>query len=133
MTRFVYAAKDFDAEEATSIRGINGQRTIRLTRKSDRASLLLHEFDPNSRPVLHCAPLDIPLPDFSRPFVTQVYGPIAMDGRHYLLEPIPPCVPLIEVWESTLHEHAKQSGSVLRALIPVSYTHLDVYKRQRYD
>jgi hypothetical protein len=40
-----------------------------------------------------------------------------MDGRQYLLEPIPPCVPLIEVWESTLHEHAKQSGSVLRALI----------------
>lgn len=116
MTAYGPISSDFSTAEDTEVRGIGGLRPVRITRSVDGASALLHEIPSDSDGTLRGAELDSPLPDFSQPFVTKIYGPVCTGNRVYLVEPLPLCVPLSEVWQATLSEAPHTAPSVLRAI-----------------
>lgn len=116
MTTFASPASVFSVEESAGIRSIDGLRSVYLTRLNDNASILVHELGADQHEVFRGLAPDVPLPDFAQPFITRIYGPVTWFGRHFLLEPVPLCVPLLDTWQSVLQERPHEIPSVLRAL-----------------
>jgi hypothetical protein len=116
MTAYGPIPLDFTMAEDTEVRGIGGLRPVRITRSADGASALLHEVSAGAL-ALRGAEMGSPLPDFSQPFVTKIYGPVSADHRMYLVEPLPHCVPLVEIWQAALTEAPRTAPSVLRAIL----------------
>ena len=107
----------FVVEEVTDIRCIDGLSCLRLTRATDGASVLIHEIDGTAMESLGGAEFQRGMPDFRQPFVTRIVSVASYRGRVCLVEPLPLCVSLVEVWQTTLREHPRECRAVLRAII----------------
>jgi len=103
-------------EESGGVPGIRGRNPIRLTRPGDGASLLLHEIEQNEVAAFSGAAFETGAPDFSRPFLTHIVGLLHYEGRAFLVEPLPPAVPLIRLWVEVLQNSPSQSLAVARAM-----------------
>ena len=108
-TRFIFS-------DAPGIRGVGAFLTIRLTRQSDAASILLHAIDPALEPQMGTAVFEPGPPDFTHPFVTRITGMIKDRGMLFLIEPLPPAVPLLDVWAQVLRDDPQNAVPVLRVL-----------------
>jgi hypothetical protein len=118
--------RDFAIQGAAEIGACSGAQSFRAARRHDGRPVLLHKFRPAESltalgPVLpHTAS-----PDFSRPFVTQFTDLFVVAGSAYLVEPLPPCSGLSDVWRHVLQKRPGQSLAVMTVLIRqmLSLTH----------
>ena len=102
--------------DAAGIRGVRACHTARLTRRSDGASILLHAIDPAVEPRLTATAFDSEAPDFRRPFVTRITWIAENHGMLFLAEPLPPAIPLLDVWGQVLQNTPEQAVQVVREL-----------------
>jgi hypothetical protein len=87
-----------EVHDASGVRGIAGGQPVRLTHTPDGKSVLLHELDASIPSLLAEAAFDPRLPSFATPFVTSFAGILSFLGKYYLVELLPPAVPLLDVW-----------------------------------
>jgi hypothetical protein len=116
MTARLISSAGFRLEEVSGLRGIGGAAPIRLTRISDSAAVLLHQISPQTVTELAGVTFQPGCPDFSRPFVTRFAGILEQGGSLFLVEPLPPAVPLLDVWTTVLQTTPSAALGVLRAL-----------------
>ena len=102
-------------QDTSGVRGVLGGQPLRLTRALDGASVLLHEIGPDVLPHLAHAEFATTLPDFTAPFVTSFAGMLAYKGSHFLAEPIPPAVPLLDVWLHAIRDNTSIIPAMLKA------------------
>jgi hypothetical protein len=107
------------------VRGIGAERMLRLTRKTDGASVLLHQVEPRLREALAGMDFRQQPVDFARPFVTNIAGILQYENAFYLVEPLPPCVPLLAVWTEVLRCAPQQSFAVAQMIIRQLWEALD--------
>ncbi len=108
---------DYEVEEEFNVRGIGAERMLRLTRKTDGASVLLHQVGPHLREALAGMDFRRQPVDFTRPFVTNITGILQCENEFYLVEPLPPCVPLLTVWTEVLRCAPQQAFAVAQVII----------------
>lgn len=95
-----------------------GARSFRAAYRQDSRPVLLHKFRPAESLTALCPVVGGgTLPDFSRPFVTRFTHLFVVAGSAYLVEPVPPCSGLREVWRYALQERPARSLAVLTVLI----------------
>jgi hypothetical protein len=104
-----------ELQDASRVRGVLGGQPLRLTRALDGASVLLHEIGPDVSPHLAHAEFETTLPNFTAPFVTSFAGVLAYQRSHFLVEPIPPAVPLLDVWLHVIQHNASNGPAMLKA------------------
>lgn len=104
-------------EETNGVRGCGGCACFRLTRRAGDESVLLHEIDNSISPQIYDAVFTSRIPKFTEPFVTNFLGIIELEGRAFLVEPLPPSVPLLDTWRAVLRINPDQAGNMLRQLI----------------
>jgi hypothetical protein len=116
--------RDFEIEGAAEVGGCLGAQSFRATRYRDGQPVLLHKFRP-AESLLALGPLigrEEP-PDFTQPFVTQFTSLFVVAGSAYLVEPLPPCFALSDLWRYVLLQRPQQaytvSALVVRQLLTI--------------
>lgn len=110
--------RDFVIQGAAELNGCEGAQSFRAARRTDGASVLLHKFRPAAsltamNPVIE----DREPPDFQRPFLTRFTDFFAVAGSAYLVEPVPPCSGLADVWRHVLQKRPHQTLAVMTVLL----------------
>lgn len=110
--------RDFAIEGAAELGECDGARSFRAVRRCDGRPVLLHKFRP-AAPLTALGRLvnATEIPDFRRPFVTRFTDLFAVAGSAYLVEPLPPCSGLGDVWRHVLQKRPHQSLTVMAVLI----------------
>ncbi|MEN6333470.1 MAG: hypothetical protein ABFE01_04365 [Phycisphaerales bacterium] len=110
--------RDFAIQGAAELGECCGSRSFRAVRKRDGHPVLLHKFRPATR-LTTLGPLvrDRESPDFGRPFITQFSDLFAVAGSAYLVEPLPVCSGLSDVWRHVLQKRPEQAITVMTVLI----------------
>ena len=106
----------YSIADTAGIRGVASAATVRLTRQADAASALVHAIDPTLMRQIKSEALETQAPDFRRPFVTRITGVVEHGGTAFLIEPLVPAVPLLDVWLQVLHHAPGHATAVLRAV-----------------
>jgi|GEM_PF-1210925 len=118
--------RDFTIQGAAELGECVGAQSFRAVRKQDGRPVLLHKFRP-AAPLTALGPLleDKESTDFRRPFVTQFSDLFAVAGSAYLVEPLPVCSGLSDVWRHVLQNRPEQTVTVMAVLIRqmISITH----------
>jgi hypothetical protein len=104
-------------EDAAGVRGVGEAGSCRLTRRADGATVLLHKLTPAAAVALSGATFDSQLADFNRPFLTKFAGLLADHGSVFLVEPLPPAVPLRSVWAEVLRTKPQWAAAALGQLV----------------
>lgn len=110
--------RDFTIQGAAEIGECNGARSFRAVRKHDGRQVLLHKFRP-AAPLTALGPLvrSEESPDFRSPFVSQFTDLFAVAGSAYLVEPLPLCAGLNDVWRHVLQKRPDQTVTVMTVLV----------------
>lgn len=109
--------RDFVIQGAAETGECSGAQSFRATRRRDGKPVLLHKFRPaESITALGPAIPDTEPPDFSRPFVTRFTNLFVVAGSAYLVEPLPLCSGMREVWRHVLQKRPGQSLAVMTVL-----------------
>jgi hypothetical protein len=118
--------REFAIQGAAEIGECSGAQSFRALRKQDGRPVLLHKFRP-AAPLTTLGPLltDREPPDFRKPFVTHFSDLFAVAGSAYLIEPLPLCSGLSDVWRHVLQKRPEQTVTVMTVLIRqmISITH----------
>jgi hypothetical protein len=118
--------RDFEIQGAAELGECIGAQSFRALRKQNGRPVLLHKFRP-AAPLTTLGPLvrDRESPDFRSPFVTQFSDLFAVAGSAYLVEPLPLCSGLSDVWRHVLQKRPDQAVTVMAVLIRqmISITH----------
>src|SRR5512133_1507991 len=118
--------KDFTIQGAAELGECGGAQSFRAVRRQDGRQVLLHKFRP-AAPLIALGPLipDTGKPDFRGPFITRFTDLFAVAGSAYLVEPLPQCSGLSEVWRHVLQTRPGQAVAVMAVLIRqmISLTH----------
>ena len=119
--------RDFTIEGAAELGGCTGAQSFRAVRHRDRQPVLLHKFRP-AESLLELEPLlvDEGPADFTQPFVTQFADFFVVAGSAYLVEPLPPCFALSDIWRFVLQKRSDQAF----ALITIVIRHLHAVVRR---
>jgi hypothetical protein len=110
--------RDFAIEGAAELGECTGARSFRATRHSDGRPVLLHKFRP-AESLVDLGPLvtrEEP-PDFTKPFLTQFIDLFVVAGSAYLVEPLPPCFALSDLWRFVLHKRPDQAFTVITIVV----------------
>jgi len=125
-TQAVTSLRDFSIQGAAELGECSGAQSFRAVRRQDGSPVLLHKFRP-AAPLTALGPLvrDTESPDFRTPFVTQFSDLFAVAGSAYLVEPLPVCSGLSDVWRHVLQKRPDQTVTVMAVLIRqmISLTH----------
>ena len=115
---------DFGIEGAAELGECTGAQSFRAMRHEDGQPVLLHKFRP-AQSLVELGPLvtrERP-PDFTKPFVTQFTDLFVVAGSAYLVEPLPPCFALSNLWRYVLQKRPDQALTVIavvvRQLLPI--------------
>ena len=109
---------DHEWEDSGGLRGCGGTAIFRVSRRSDGASVLLHELDLATEARIDGATFTPQVPDFSVPFVSNFLGTTVFSKRSLLVEAIPPSVPLVDAWRTILqHSPSKACGMLRHAIV----------------
>ncbi len=109
----------FDVPEAfvwqdpRDLQGRGGSPTFRLSRRYDGASVLLHEIPADDAKRIDRIGCYSRIPDYCRPFVTPLLGMVQLSGRSFILEAVPPSVPLIAAWRTVVKETPQLANRML--------------------
>jgi hypothetical protein len=118
--------KDFLIQGAAELGECRGAQSFRAVRRRDGRSVLLHKFRPAAT-LTTLGPLagETEPPDFRRPFVTRFSDLFAVAGSAYLVEPLPSCSCLSDVWRHVLQKRPADAVTVMAVLIKqmVAVTH----------
>jgi hypothetical protein len=116
--------RDFGIEGAAELGECTGAQSFRATRHNDGQPVLLHKFRP-AQSLVDLGPLvtrEEP-PDFTKPFVTRFTDLFVVAGSAYLVEPLPPCFALSDLWRYVLQKRSDQAYTVIaivvRQLLPI--------------
>jgi len=109
---------DFEIRQGAEIGRCNGAQSFRAVRRSDGMPVLLHKFRP-AKSLLELRPLieHRQPPDFTKPFVTHFTDLFPAAGSVYLVEPLPVCFGLPEVWRYVLVSRPHQAVSLAAMLV----------------
>jgi hypothetical protein len=109
--------RDFEIQAAAELGLCAGAQSFRAVRRCDATPVLLHKFRP-AQSLLELGPiLDLPEPpDFAGPFMTRFTDLFAAAGSAYLIEPLPDCFSLAEVWRHVLLNRPHQAHTVTTTL-----------------
>jgi hypothetical protein len=110
--------RDFVIQGAAELGECGGAQSFRATRRNDGTPVLLHKF----RPAAPLTALGLVLtapepPDFGRPFLTCFTDFFTAAGSAYLVEPLPVCSGLADVWRHILQKRPRQTVSVMTVLL----------------
>lgn len=118
--------KDFAIQGAAELGECRGAQSFRAVRRHDGRSVLLHKFRPAAT-LIALGPLvgETEPPDFRRPFITRFSDLFAVAGSAYLVEPLPSCSCLSDVWRHVLQKRPADAVTVMAVLIKqmVAITH----------
>ncbi|MCX5643919.1 MAG: hypothetical protein NTZ17_04425 [Phycisphaerae bacterium] len=109
---------DFGIERAAELGECTGAQSFRATRHEDGQPVLLHKFRP-AQSLIDLGPLvtrEEP-PDFTKPFVTQFTDLFVVAGSAYLVEPLPPCFALSDLWRYVLQKRPDQAFTVIAIVV----------------
>jgi hypothetical protein len=106
--------RDFVIEGAAELGACLAAQSFRATRRADDRPVLLHKFRP-AQSLLDLGPRIAPEepPDFTKPFVTQFTDLFTVAGSAYLVEPLPPCFALRDLWRYVLQNRPDQASTVV--------------------
>jgi len=109
---------DYAIQGAAELDGCKGAQSFRALRRHDGMPVLLHKFRP-AIALTAPGPLlaDREPPDFTRPFLTRFTDFFSVAGSAYLVEPLPPCSCLADVWRHVLQKRPHQSVAVMTVLL----------------
>ncbi len=110
--------RDFVIEGAAELGECFGAQSFRATRRADGQPVLLHKFRPAQSLVdlgPHLATEEPP--DFAKPFVTQFTDLFVVAGSAYLIEPLPPCFALADLWRYVLQSRPDQAMRVVTTVM----------------
>jgi hypothetical protein len=110
--------RDFGIEGAAELGECAGAQSFRATRHHDGQSVLLHKFRP-AQSLIDLGPLvarEEPQ-DFTEPFVTQFTDLFVVAGSAYLVEPLPPCFALSDLWRYVLQRRPDQAYTVITIVV----------------
>ncbi|MBM4024379.1 MAG: hypothetical protein FJ280_03095 [Planctomycetes bacterium] len=109
---------DFTIEGAAELGECAGACSFRATRRCDGQPVLLHKFRP-AQTLVDLGPLVAggEPPDFTKPFVTRFTDLFVVAGSAYLVEPLPPCVALSDLWRCVLQKRPDQALTVLAVAV----------------
>jgi hypothetical protein len=110
--------RDFGIEGAAELGECAGAQSFRATRHSDGLPVLLHKFRPAAS-LVDLGPLltrEEP-PDFTKPFVTQFTDLFVVAGSAYLVEPLPSCFALSDLWRYVLQQRPDQAFTVITIVV----------------
>jgi hypothetical protein len=110
--------RDFGIEGAAELGECTGAQSFRATRHNDSQPVLLHKFRP-AQSLVDLEPLvarEEP-PDFTKPFVTQFTDLFVVAGSAYLVEPLPPCFALSDLWRYVLQQRSDQAYTVITIVV----------------
>ena len=110
--------RDFGIEGAAELGECTGAQSFRATRHTDGQPVLLHKFRP-AQSLIDLGPLvtrETP-PDFTTPFVTQFTDLFVVAGSAYLVEPLPPCFALSDLWRYVLQRRSDQAYTVITIVV----------------
>jgi len=110
--------RDFVIEGAAELGGCLGAQSFRATYRRDKRPVLLHKIRP-AQSLLELGPCVAPeeQPDFTKPFVTQFTDLFVVAGSAYLVEPLPPCFALGDLWRYILQNRPDQAFTVVTVVI----------------
>ncbi len=110
--------RDFVIQGAAELGECGGAQSFRAARRRDGRPVLLHKFRP-AAPLTALGRIveEKEPPDFKKPFVTRFTDLFAVAGSAYLVEPLPPCSGLGDVWRHVLQTRPHQSLTVMTVLI----------------
>lgn len=110
--------RDFTIQGAAEIGECHGAQSFRAARQLNGQPVLLHKFRP-AAPLTALGPLvtDRTPPDFNKPFITRFSDLFAVAGSAYLVEPLPVCSGLSDVWRHVLQKRPHQAVTVMAVLI----------------
>ncbi|MGE5296889.1 MAG: hypothetical protein ACM3VT_18870 [Solirubrobacterales bacterium] len=118
--------KDFVIQGAAELGECHGAQSFRAVRRRDGRSVLLHKFRPSAT-LTSLGPLvgEREPPDFRTPFVTRFSDLFAVAGSAYLVEPLPSCSCLSDVWRHVLQKRPAEAVTVMAAMIhqTIAITH----------
>jgi len=118
--------RDFTILGAAELGECGGAQSFRAARRLDGRAVLLHKFRP-AAPLTALGPLlaERNPPDFRRSFTTRFSDLFAVAGSAYLVEPLPVCSRLSDVWRHVLQKRPHQAIDVMAVLIRqmISITH----------
>ena len=117
MTGPFHIPSEFQWDELNGLQGCGGGTAFRLTQKREEKSVLLHEIHDSILPKIRDAVFASQIPEFTEPFVTNFLGIFEIEGRAYLVESLPPAVPLLATWQTVLQNTPDQAENMLRQLI----------------
>jgi hypothetical protein len=110
--------RDFVIEGAAELGQCTGAQSFRATHQDTGQPVLLHKFRPAAS-LLELGPLitrEEP-PDFTKPFLTQFTDLFVVAGSAYLVEPLPPCFALSDLWRYVLQKRPDQAYTVITILV----------------
>lgn len=109
---------DFEIERAAELGECTGAQSFRARRHEDGQSVLLHKFRP-AQSLVEMGPLVARdrTPDFTKPFVTQFTDLFVAAGSAYLVEPLPPCFALSDLWRYVLQKRPDQAFTVIAIVV----------------
>jgi len=110
--------RDFAIEGAAELGECTGAQSFRATRQRDGLAVLLHKFRP-AQSLVDLGPLltsEEP-PDFAKPFVTQFTDLFVVAGSAYLVEPVPPCFALSDLWRYVLQKRPDRAFTVVAIVV----------------
>jgi hypothetical protein len=110
--------QDYTIQGPCEVRPRGNTGSFRAVRRRDGLTVLLHRFRPagilvDRQPVIELTEAV----DFTRPFMTRFSQIIVAAGSAYLVEPLPPSVPLADVWRTVLHQHPDDAVRVAHSLV----------------
>lgn len=109
---------DFQIERAAELGMCRTAQSFRARRQIDDAPVLLHKFRP-AESLLDLGPVITrhQPPDFTRPFMTWFTDLFVVAGSAYLVEPLPNCFALAEVWRNTLLQRPDDAFGLVATLV----------------
>jgi hypothetical protein len=117
-TGFATTLRDFAIQGAAELGECEGAQSFRAARRSDGTPVLLHKFRPAASLIALCPIIEgREPPDFKMPFLTRFTDFFAVAGSAYLVEPLPPCSGLIDVWRHVLQKRPCQTVAVMTVLL----------------
>lgn len=112
------ALQDFAIQGAAELGGCSGAQSFRAVRQADGLPVLLHKFRPaESLIALEPRIARAGPPDCTKPFVTRFTDLFVAAGSAYLVEPLPPCLPLSDIWRHLLQTRSDRAFLVITVLV----------------